>query len=275
MNKLSYGKIEIREGNTSGNLVIGTQKDVERMGEDIRKARIDANLSHRQLFVVGNSYANRLVPLACEWAQNKYLDPTIKADLYIGTGDPGFAIGATTEHLRKASIREPVIIGSSSDLIFFKIPYSIAKDLTAHYEIFSGVRHAGKMGYFDNPASVKAIMNNMGLTPPPLLKIGYFSEQINNLYTPNKVDILMPSRQDFHNVNQSKPTFTRQELFRVPSVELPGIQYKPLGTQLYKAEVPRVWERNYFINQINSQFVIPQGIKMTTPAQPYVPYVQP
>jgi hypothetical protein len=35
-------------------------------------------------------------------------------------------------------------------------------------------------------------------------------------------------------------------------ISIPGIRDRQVDIQLYRPEIPRVWERNYFINQINS-----------------------
>jgi HEAT repeat protein len=216
MNKLSSGKIELREGNSSGNFIYDTQKDVEKMGEELRMARLDANSSNRQLIVIGNSYANRLIPLAFEWAQNKYSDPTIKADLYIGTGDPGWWVNATTEHLRKASVKEPIIMGSLSDG-WFRYPYMFGRDVNANYLIFYDVNHAGPMGYFDHPDSVATIIDSMGYTLPPLSRINYYYEQINNLEVSLKIDNMLPAT-----------SFLGVDSIKVPFVTVPKIDIQPI-----------------------------------------------
>jgi hypothetical protein len=163
--RLSGGKVEFREGNWSGNMVFNT-KDVQDNAKFLYQAWKDAKDTNRNLYVIGNSYANKIVPAAFELAQTAYKNPRIKADLFIGTGYPGRAILINVEHLRKASIREPIIIGSNLDWAVFSIPYAFKRESSAQYTIFPHIKHAGLGGYFDHPDSVITILDKMGFTAP-------------------------------------------------------------------------------------------------------------
>ena len=133
MNKLSGGKIEYREGNWSGNAVVNTQ-DKKNMADFVYNVWKEAKDSDRNFYVIGNSYANRMVPAAFEYAQTLHKNPRIKADKFIGTGRLEIAI-MDTNYLRKASIQEPVTIGSWGVQVLYVTLYSWKRFCCSIYDL--------------------------------------------------------------------------------------------------------------------------------------------
>ncbi|MCX5710271.1 MAG: HEAT repeat domain-containing protein [Candidatus Omnitrophica bacterium] len=185
ISKLSGGKIEFREGNWSGNTVFNNQ-DIGPVAAFLYEAWNDARKSNRGFYVIGNSYANKIIPVAFETAQRVHENLKIKADLYVGTGNPGWEMLGSIEALRKISVSKPVIIGSYSDFFISVMPH-LPRGSRADYCFLPDVRHNGPQGYFNHPVSVSVIMNKIGLATPILPNV--------NLYT----DVLSLSRLRIEN----------------------------------------------------------------------------
>ncbi|MCX5710655.1 MAG: HEAT repeat domain-containing protein, partial [Candidatus Omnitrophica bacterium] len=227
MNKLSSGKIEFREGNWSGNWPAHPH-DVAPVAQFLYKAWEDARSSGRELIVIGNSYANRVVPEAFQFLQKDYSNPNIKANLFIGTGYPGLGIFVNLDFLRTASIREPVLIGSTADKFPFMTPYALAREYNASYIIFPSVQHAGYKGYFDHPYSVSTIIGEIGFTTPILPKINLYSDVL-SLSQP-KIENKIPRFDDISNyrtapINSVLMNIGWQQIVQPNSIYNPKIDY--------------------------------------------------
>jgi len=165
---------------------------VQNGGEFIYQLWKEARSSERSLNLILNSMANRYVFDCIKYAQDKYNNPDIKADVCISTGNPFSFIGSNVVDLKKISLHDPVVIGSWSDPVFtvpifiehepnifpnilniiptILTPGIYSEKYVRNYSnsvILEDVRHLGSYGYFNHPSSVNEIIKQIGYTPLP------------------------------------------------------------------------------------------------------------
>ncbi|MDP8260115.1 MAG: HEAT repeat domain-containing protein [Candidatus Gygaella obscura] len=276
INILSAGKVEFREGNWSGN-PSSSQNDIHRIGEDLYRSYQDAKRTNRKFILIGNSAFNKMGPKSFSYIKQKYNNPVIMADRYIGTGYPavGF-IGINIDSVKEMSIEKPIIVGSQGDPVFL-IPQIFTNEKYFKYRMYSEVRHAGTKGYFDHPDSVSTIINFSGFVAPNISKtqqyLDIFNRKINVLYEFSEF------KQKFETQNSlPKNTFSEYNFNSIKPVitHRPGPFYKT-----YKGNIPIVRQPvpNFApsmpktIYEPVKQFEVPKKFRSGTNFKSYTPSI--